>query len=91
MASWSVQGAKARFREFLDAAIKDGPQFVTRRGVQVAVFVSIEQWKRLQEPSRHGLKALLLSAEARTVSLVIKRRSLRRKGSSESLNTPKIC
>ena len=42
LASWQVQDAKARFREFLDATIKKGPQVVTRRGVETAVMVPIE-------------------------------------------------
>ena len=32
--AWQVQDAKARFREFLDAALRDGPQVVIRRGVE---------------------------------------------------------
>ena len=30
---WPVQDAKARFSELLDASLRDGPQVVTRRGV----------------------------------------------------------
>jgi hypothetical protein len=37
MASWTVRSAKARFSEFLDAAIMHGPQFVTRRGSKTRV------------------------------------------------------
>lgn len=33
--------AKARFSELPDAALKDGPQIVTRRGVETAVLVPI--------------------------------------------------
>ena len=32
--AWQLQDAKARFSEFLNAAIKKGPQVVTRRGVE---------------------------------------------------------
>ena len=39
MDSWQVQEAKAWFSEFLDAAIKKGPQVVTRRGIEAAVRV----------------------------------------------------
>jgi prevent-host-death family protein len=41
---WSVADAKARFSELLDHAINDGPQAITRRGRQIAVVVSIEEW-----------------------------------------------
>jgi antitoxin Phd len=32
--AWQLQDAKARFSEFLDASLRDGPQVVTRRGVE---------------------------------------------------------
>lgn len=45
---WSVKDAKARFSEFLDACVTDGPQVVTRRGTDIAVLVPIHEWRRLQ-------------------------------------------
>jgi prevent-host-death family protein len=54
----------------LDAAIEKGPQMVTRRGVEEAVLVPIEEWRRLQQASRIGLKALLLSPEPRFEDLI---------------------
>ena len=83
MASWQVQDAKARFSEFLDATIKKGPQVVTRRGVETAVLVPIEEWNRLQKASRPSLKALLLSPEARFDQLLPQRRKLRRRTAVE--------
>ena len=76
MASWQVQDAKARFSEFLDATIKKGPQIVTRRGVETAVLVPIEEWNRLQKTARPGLKALLLAPEARFENLLTENRRL---------------
>ena len=32
--TWQVQTAKARFSEFLEASLRDGPQVVTKRGVE---------------------------------------------------------
>ncbi len=61
MATWQVQDAKARFSEFLDASLNEGPQIVTRRGVEAAVLVPIEEWRRLQAANRPTLKELLLS------------------------------
>jgi len=46
--AWQVQDAKARFSEFLDASLRDGPQIVTRHGVEAAVLVPIEEWRRLK-------------------------------------------
>jgi antitoxin Phd len=59
--SWPLQEAKARFSEFLDAALKKGPQIVTRRGVEEAVLVPMEEWRRLQETNRPNIKELLLA------------------------------
>ena len=66
---WQVQTAKARFSEFLEAALKDGPQIVTKRGVEAAVMVPIDQWRRLESLTKPNLKELLLAPEARTESL----------------------
>lgn len=70
MTQWQVQDAKARFSELLDKTIKKGPQVVTRRGVETAVLVPIQEWNRLQKAARPGLKALLLSSEGRSENLV---------------------
>jgi antitoxin Phd len=59
--SWQLHDAKSRFSEFLNAALEEGPQVVTRRGVETAVLVPIEEWRRLQNASRPSIKELLLS------------------------------
>lgn len=79
MASWQVQDAKARFSEFLNATIKKGPQIVTRRGVETAVLVPIEEWNRLRAAARPGLKDLLLGPGPRFENLVPQRGKLRRR------------
>lgn len=81
MSSWKVHDAKARFSEFLDATIKRGPQVVTRRGVETAVLVPMEEWNRLQKAARPGLKALLLATGARTEDLIPERHKLHRRKS----------
>jgi antitoxin Phd len=78
MSKWQLQHAKARFSEFLDAALKKGPQIVTRRGVEEAVLVRMEEWRRLQRESRPSIKDLLLSDTARFEDIV-PRRGLRRR------------
>lgn len=79
MADWQVQDAKARFSELLETTLKKGPQVVTRRGIEAAVLVPIEEWRRLQRSSRPGLKALLLGPEPRFKDLVPARQALRRR------------
>jgi len=76
---WPVQEAKARFSEFLNACIADGPQVVSRRGTEAAVLVPITQWRRMQAATRPSLKELLLSDEARTETLVPPRSKARRR------------
>jgi len=78
MTTWQVQHAKARFSELLDAALKQGPQLVTRRGVEAAVLVPIEEWRRLQRSARPSLKALLLGQGPR-FDMVPERRVFRRR------------
>jgi prevent-host-death family protein len=58
--SWQVQDAKARFSELLDASTWFGPQIVTRRGVETAVVVPMEEWRRLTGETRKTAKDLLL-------------------------------
>ena len=73
MSSWQLQDAKARFSEFLDAALANGPQVVTRRGVEAAVLVPIEEWRRMQRTSRPNIKELLLGPGPR-FNLVLPKR-----------------
>jgi len=65
MSAWSVQDAKARFSELLDTCLKDGPQVVTRRGVETAVLVPASDWHRLRHAARPTLKDLLLAETPR--------------------------
>ncbi len=65
MQIWPVPDAKARFSKFLDACVSDGPQMVTKRGIQAAVLIPVEVWKRLQATARPSLKELLLTDVAR--------------------------
>lgn len=45
---WQMQEAKARFGELVRKAGSEGPQVVTYRGVDTAVVVSTEDYKRMQ-------------------------------------------
>ena len=76
---WPVQDAKARFSEFLEACLVEGPQMVTRRGMEAAVLVPLPEWRRLTEAARPSLKQLLLADTARTSTLVPQRGRARRR------------
>ena len=65
MQAWPVQDAKARFSEFLERCLAQGPQMVTKRGAEAAVLVPVEEWRRLQAAARPSLKELLLSETGR--------------------------
>jgi len=83
MQAWPVQDAKARFSEFLDACMAEGPQMVTKRGAEAAVLVPVDEWRRLQAAARPSLKQLLLSEEARADLLIPARGSARRRKVTE--------
>ncbi len=76
---WPVQDAKARFSEFLEASLNEGPQIVTRRGVEAAVLIPFEEWRRLQNSAQPTLKELLLAETPRTEIPAPTRRRWRRR------------
>ena len=76
---WQLQDAKARFSELIDTTIKNGPQIVTRRGIETVVLVPVEEWRRLQVSMRPSLKELLLGPGPRFENLVPSRRRFRRR------------
>ncbi len=85
MHTWPVQDAKARFSEFLDACLMEGPQMVTRRGAEAAVLVPVQEWRRLQSAARPSLKQLLLSDQARSDLNVPARGQAKRRRNVESM------
>ncbi len=68
--TWQVQEAKARFSTLLDNTLENGPQIVTKRGVEAVVVIPYEQWLEYERANRRTLKDLLLAPEARTDDLV---------------------
>jgi antitoxin Phd len=77
MKTWSVQDAKARFSEFLEAAVKHGPQVVTKRGVETAVLVPVKEWRRLNSGpngTKPNLKELLLGPGPRDLPIPPRRK-----------------
>ncbi len=76
---WPVRKARARFGELLNAAATDGPQIISRRGVETAVLVPLEEWQRLTRAAKPTLKELLLAPGARTENLAPRRGRIRRR------------
>ena len=50
MDHWQLQEAKNRFSEVVKKALQDGPQIVTKRGVETVVVLSVEAYKKLTRP-----------------------------------------
>jgi prevent-host-death family protein len=65
MHTWSARHAKARFSAMLDACLVEGPQLITRRGIEAAVLLPMDEWHRLQSGAHPSLKELLLAEWAR--------------------------
>ncbi len=51
---WQLQEAKNRFSELVNKVLNEGPQVVTRRGEEVVVIVSNEEYQKLLK-SQSGL------------------------------------
>ncbi|GGR18277.1 type II toxin-antitoxin system Phd/YefM family antitoxin [Deinococcus ruber] len=47
--AWQLQDAKAHFSELVEAALKEGPQTVTRRGENAVVVLSHREYLRLSQ------------------------------------------
>jgi len=61
MPNWQLQEAKAKLSEVIDTAEKQGPQVITRRGIETAVLVPIAEWKRMQPGAKRTLLEILQS------------------------------
>ncbi|MCP4398942.1 MAG: type II toxin-antitoxin system Phd/YefM family antitoxin [bacterium] len=51
--SWTLQDAKNKFSQVVNNALLEGPQYVTRRGVDAVVVMSVLEYDHLtsQKPS----------------------------------------
>jgi prevent-host-death family protein len=58
---WQLQEAKQRFSELIRSVEADGPQVVTRHGEEVAVVISMAEYRHLRNEGE-DFKAFLQSA-----------------------------
>lgn len=49
---WQLQEAKNRLSELIDAALKHGPQVITRRGTEVAIVISYAEYRKLKKAQK---------------------------------------
>ncbi|VAW43314.1 VapB protein (antitoxin to VapC) [hydrothermal vent metagenome] len=47
ISSWQLQEAKNKFSQVVDRAREKGPQIITRRGVEVAIVLAVEEYRQL--------------------------------------------
>ena len=74
---WKLHDAKARFSEFLNTALREGPQIVSRRGIAEAVLVPVAEWEGLKQVSKPDLRDFLLGPGPRFELELPSRRSYR--------------
>jgi len=63
-ASWTLQDAKNKFSEVVNAACSGTPQFVTKRGAAAVVVISVDSYSHLLKQGNNqttSFKSLLLS------------------------------
>ena len=44
---WKLQDAKSRFSKLVQDALTSGPQFVTKRGTETVVIISVDEYEKL--------------------------------------------
>jgi len=52
MGTWQLQEAKNKFSKLVDEALLHEPQFVTRRGVDAVVVISIDEYNDLSKTKK---------------------------------------
>ena len=45
--TWQLQEAKNKFSRVVENAVNDGPQIITRRGVEVAIVLSYTEYRKM--------------------------------------------
>lgn len=73
MDTWQLQDAKNRFSEVVERAQNQGPQFVTKRGVEAVVILSHDDFRKLVKPKKR-LSDLLGKSPLVGVELDLERR-----------------
>ena len=72
MGHWQLQEAKNRFSEVVKKALHNGPQIVTRRGIDTVVILSVEEYRKLTRP-KTSLVEFFRQSPLRDVELDLER------------------
>lgn len=70
--SWKLQDAKSQFSKLVEHALKKGPQYVTRRGIEAVVILSIKDYEALIS-TKPSFKEVLLNCPKVDQSFEFKR------------------
>ncbi len=71
-ASWKLQDAKAQFSKVVEDALKIGPQYVTKRGENAVVILSVQEYEELIS-DKPSFKDFLLSCPKMEADFEIER------------------
>ena len=69
---WQLQEAKSRLSELVEKAVSNGPQVITKRGVESVVVISVAEYQKLRKPKKH-LAEVFLESPLRGIQLDLKR------------------
>ena len=72
MATWQLQEAKNKLSELIDRTLAEGPQIITRHGIDVVVVMPVARYRKRFAPARN-LADFLLHSPLRNSGLVIER------------------
>lgn len=72
MTAWQIQEAKNKLSELIDRALSEGPQVITRHGVEVAVVMPFVGYKKLTM-RKQLLGDFFMASPLRKSGLVIER------------------
>lgn len=70
--TWQLQEAKNKFSEVVEEALREGPQVVTKRGVETVVILSHSEYVRLTAPQQK-LSAFFRESPLAEVELDLRR------------------
>ncbi len=85
MATWGIANAKAHLSEVVYQAETRGPQKLARSGREVAVIVSLEEWKKINSvhsqasPPKQTIAEFFLNSPLRGSGLTIPRTKMRKR------------
>ena len=76
--TWQLQEAKNKFSKLVEKARHEGPQFVTKRGKESVVVLSVEEYKKIVRPKSNLFQFIQTSPLSKTLINIERDKSLGR-------------